>query len=221
MATTRQRRGLAMVAAALVVVSPIEPAEAQDTNEFWPELQVHYWFNDHRSRVIALVASGRNRDTDATYQAEQGLLFEHQFTSYFLGRAGYEHVSATDGGEFFENRALLEQTFRLYLPWQVIGEYRTREDLRWLNTGFSARLRERLQVSRDFTIDRYTFTPYASAEVYFDTRYGTFSRYRLQLGVTLPITRSSSIEPYVVRQDDWIPNGVLTNAFGLTLVYAF
>ena len=103
----------------------------------------------------------------------------------------------------------------------MIAEYRTREDFRWLNSGFSARLRERIQVSRDFTIRDYTFTPYGSAEVYFDTRYGTFSRYRLTLGVTLPITRNVSIEPYVVRQDDWIPNGVLTDALGLTLVYAF
>ena len=130
--------GVALLMAGLAAA----PARAEDANEFWPEAQLQYWFNDHQSRLIGLVASGRNRDTDATYQAEQGVQLEHQFTSYFLGRVGYEHASATDGSGFFENRALLEQTFRLYLPAQVIAEYRTREDFRWLNSGFSARLRE-------------------------------------------------------------------------------
>ena len=184
-------------------------------------MQFHYWFNDHRSRVIALVASGRNRDTDAAYQAEQGLQVEHQFESFLLGRVGYEHVVATDGGPFFENRALLDQTFRLHLPLQLIVDNRFREELRWLNTGFSVRLRERIQVNRDFKVRGYTLTPYGSAEIFFDTRYGGFSRYRLTFGVTLPIFRGVSIEPYFVRQEDWLPGNAPTNALGLTLVWAF
>jgi hypothetical protein len=209
--------GLASAMAVFIVPS----AQAQESNEFWPEAQLHYWFDDHRSRAIAMASISRNRDSDTSTQAEQGLTFEHQFTGYFLGRIGYRHGAATDGGAFAENRLLTEQTFRLHLPSKVITEYRTREDFRWLNTGFSMRLRERIQVQRDVTIDDYTFTPYASAEVFFDTRYGTFSRYRLTLGVTLPIARHLSIEPYLVRQDDWLPTGVLTNALGLLLIAAF
>jgi len=91
----------------------------------------------------------------------------------------------------------------------------------WFDTGFSVWLRERIQVARDFTIADYTFTPYTSAEVYFDTRYGTFSRYRLTLGVTLPIDRYISVEPYLVRQVDWVPAGVITNALGFTVIAAF
>ena len=83
------------------------------------------------------------------------------------------------------------------------------------------RLRERIQVQRDFAIDGYTFTPYASSEVFCDTRYGTFSRYWLTLGVTLPITHHVSIEPYLVRQDDWVPVGILTNALELTPIATF
>jgi hypothetical protein len=101
------------------------------------------------------------------------------------------------------------------------GDYRTREDLRWLNTGFSARLRERLRVSREFTTGHYGFTPYGSTEAYFDTQYGPFTRYRLELGVTLPLFRNITVEPYLVRQNDWIPNGVLTNALGLMLTFTF
>jgi hypothetical protein len=196
-------------------------ARGEEANEFWPEVQLHYWFNEHRSRAIAMASVSRNRDSDRNTQAEQGLTFEHQFTDYFLSRLGYRHGSAVDGGAYYENRLLAEQTFRLHLPSDVIVEARTREDFRWLNSGFSVRLRERIQVQRDFVIDDYRFTPYASVEVTFDSRYGQFSRYRLTLGVTLPITHHFSIEPYLVRQVDWVPSWVNTNAIGLTFIAAF
>ena len=196
-------------------------ARAEDSNEFWPEAQIHYWFDEHKSRAILMGSLSRNRDSNATYQAEQGLTFEHQFADYFLGRIGYRHGASTEGGTYNENRLLLEQTFRLYLPSKVIVDARTREDFRWLDSGFSVRLRERLQVQRDVTIDNYTFTPYTSAEVFFDTRYGQFARYRLTLGVTFPIVKHISVEPYLVRQVDWAPAGVITNALGFILIAAF
>lgn len=194
---------------------------AEESNELWPEAQIHYWFNEHKSRAILMGSLSRNRDSNTTYQAEQGLTFEHQFADYFVGRIGYRHGASTDGGAFNENRLLLEQIFRLYLPSKVIVDARTREDFRWLDSGFSVRLRERLQVQRDITIDNYTFTPYTSAEVFFDTRYGQFTRYRLTLGVTLPIDKHISVEPYLVRQVDWAPSGVITNALGFILIMAF
>ena len=196
-------------------------ARAEESNEFWPEAQIHYWFDDRKSRAILMGSLSRNRASDTTYQAEQGLTFEHQFADYFLGRIGYRHGASTEGCAYNENRLLLEQTFRLYLPDKVIVDARTREDFRWLDSGFAVRLRERLQVQRDFTIDNYTFTPYTSAEVFFDTRYGQFARYRLTLGVTLPINKHISVEPYLVRQVDWAPSGVITNALGFILIMAF
>ncbi|TAJ91048.1 MAG: DUF2490 domain-containing protein [Reyranella sp.] len=96
----------------------------------------------------------------------------------------------------------------------------TREDFRWLDSGFAVRLRERLQVQRDVTIGNYTFTPYTSAEVFFDTRYGQFARYRLTLGTTFPIDKHISVEPYLIRQVDWVPSGVITNALGFILIMA-
>lgn len=209
------------LATILAVLVASATARAEETKEFWPEVQVHYWFNEHKSRAILMGSLSRYRNGGDTYQVEQGLTLEHQFASYFLGRIGYRHASSADGGAFEENRLLLEQTFRFHLPSKIIADFRTREDLRWLNTGFSARLRERVQVQRDFTIDDYTFTPYASAEIYFDTRYGQFSRYRLTLGVTLPIDRHVSVEPYFVRQVDWVPSDVFTNALGFTVIFAF
>jgi hypothetical protein len=230
MRLSRERRpgtssGLARLSALVLSVLLATPARgmawAQQSNEAWPEVQYHHWFDD-RTRAIVMTAVSRDLSSESSYQAEEGLTVEHRFTSYFLGRIGYRHGGATDGGPYNENRMLLEQTFRLYLPSKVIAEFRTREDFRWLDAGFSMRLRERIQFQRDFTVGGYTFTPYGSAEVYFDTRYDQFSRYRLTAGITLPIVSPHfSIEPYVVRQVDYAGNFNITNAIGLILIAAF
>ena len=100
-------------------------------------------------------------------------------------------------------------------------DFRSREDFRWLDTGFSVRLRERIQVSRETRIGTYAFTPYASTEVYFDTRYDQFARYRLIVGSNFPVYGPVSIEPYLARQVDVAPSGVITDALGLILTVTF
>jgi hypothetical protein len=209
--------------ALIVVPQLLAGAEALggEAHEFWPELQVHYWFDERRSRAIFVLSNGRDRDSGTGYQAEAGLTFEHRLTDRIWGRIGYRHANATDGGPFTENRLLTEQIFRVPLAWGVSADLRLRQDFRWLDSGFFVRLRERLQVQRDFTIGTYRFTPYASAEVYFDTQYNQMSRYRLIVGVTLPIYEHFSIEPYLVRQVDNAGNFTITNAIGLTLITAF
>lgn len=210
-----------ILVAVFMILTAALPVRAEESNQSWPEVQVHYWFNEHRSRAILMGSLSRDRESIGSYQAEQGLTFEHQFAPWFLGRIGYRHGSSTDGGPFTENRLLLEQTFRVALPSKTFIDYRTRTDFRWLNDGFFVRLRERLQVFRDFEIAGYTFTPYTSAEVFFDTRVGAFNRYRLTLGVTLPIDHHVSVEPYFTRQVDWAPVGAITNALGFILIMAF
>jgi hypothetical protein len=140
-------------------------AHAGDTYESWPELQFHKWFNDRQSRLIFMTSVSRNRDSASSYQAEVGLTVEQHFTDWLWARTGFRHANATDGGPFQENRLLIEQTFRLPIGLGFSADFRTREDFRWLDTGFSVRLRERMQIQRDVTIGHYVFTPYPSAEV--------------------------------------------------------
>lgn len=186
----------------------------------WPELDLVYRIDD-RNKLIGLFDQSRDRDSGGTYQTEVGVTFEHQFTNSVWGRIGYRHANATDGSAFWENRLLLEQTFRVPLPARIMADFRTREDLRWLNTGFSARLRERLQVQRDTTIGNYTFTPYVSAEIYFDTRYGQFARYRLIAGTAFPVTKHVTVEPYFAHQVDFVGSNAIVHALGLILTASF
>jgi hypothetical protein len=196
-------------------------ARAGETYESWPELQFHKWFNDRQSRLVFMMSVSRDRDSGSSYQAEAGLTAEHRFAKWFSGRIGYRHGSATDGGAFTENRVLTEQTFHLPIGVGFSADFRTREDFRWLDTGFSVRLRERLQVQRDVAIGRYVFTPYASAEIYFDTRFDQIARYRLILGAAFPVGEHFQVEPYLARQFDTAGSFTTTNAIGIVLTTSF
>jgi len=198
------------------------PAQAQPTynNEFWPEIQLHHWFSPH-TQMILMGQTNRELDSGSAYQGQFGVTGEHRFADWFSGRIGYRHGNALDGGPFYENRLLTEQTFRMRLPSEVIADFRTREDFRWVNTGYSMRFRERIQVQRDVAIGTYTFTPYGSTEVYYDTRYGQFSRYRLTVGGTFPLFKSIAFEPYLTHQVDFAPGTTITDALGLTLHITF
>ncbi len=83
------------------------------------------------------------------------------------------------------------------------------------------RFRERVQVPRDTVIGSYSFTPYSSAEVYFDTRYDQFSRYRLIAGTTFPLGKHLSIEPYLAHQVDFARASTIVDAIGQLLTVSF
>jgi len=208
--------GMAMLAPAIWPVH----AQTSYSREVWPEIDLVYHLND-RDKFIGLFDYNQKRDSGSSYQAETGLTFEHKFTDFVWARIGYRHANATNGGDFEENRLLLEQTFRVALPALVMVDFRTREDFRWLNTGYSMRFRERIQVQRDTTIGSYTFTPYVSTEVYFDTRYGQFARYRLIAGTAFPIGKHLTFEPYFAHQVDFVDSSSIVDALGLILTVSF
>jgi len=60
-----------------------------------------------------------------------------------------------------------------------------------------------------------------SAEIYFDTRYGQFARYRLIAGTTLPLTRHFTVEPYFAHQVDFVGSNAIVDALGLILTASF
>ena len=197
------------------------PALADATStEWWPELQFQYQATEH-TRFIGMLATSHSRDESQAYQAEIGIVGEHRFSDLFRARLGYRHGNAIDGGAFHEDRMLMEQIFRLRAPLGVYVDFRTREDLRWLNTGFSARIRERVQVNRDFTIESWSVTPYASAEMFYDTRYDQLSRYRFVGGITLQFTKNFALEPYYAYQIDVAPRWSGTHALGLAVITSF
>jgi len=209
-----------MAALAMSAGADVARAQTSQAYEFWPEIDLVYRFDDS-NKAIVMGSTTRNRDSGTAYQGEVGASFDHRFTDFFSARVGYRHANALDGSSFREDRLLTEQTFRVRLPAKVMVDFRTREDFRWLDTGYSMRFRERIQVQRDTTIGTYTFTPYVSSEVYFDTRYDQFARYRLIAGTNFPIHGPLSIEPYLAHQVDSAPSSKIVDAIGLILIATF
>ena len=168
-----------------------------------------------------MVTTSREQDSGQAFEGQAGLTVEHKFVDWFVARAGYRYGTALDGGDFRENRLLTEQTFRLGAVRDLQLELRTREDFRWLDSGLSVRMRERALLQREFTVAGYAFTPYVSAEIYFDTRYDQFSRYRLIAGANFPVAGPVSIEPYFAQQVDIYPSIVTVPAIGIVAIASF
>ena len=209
-------------AAALLLLSAAAASaqSSQSSSEVWPEFQIHYRLDEY-DKLIGTGTYSRNRDSGTVYQGEVGGLFDHRFADFLSGRIGYRHGFATDGSSYSEDRLLTEQTVRVKLPARVTVDFRTREDFRWLNSGYSMRFRERIQAQRDTAIGDYVFGPYVSAEIYYDTRYDQFARYRLIAGASFPIDARWSLEPYLAHQVDFAPASAIVDALGIVLTVSF
>ncbi len=214
----------AWICALCVALLAIDAAQVQadDTrNEFWPEAQFHLGFTP-QTKLILLANITRTRKTHTSLEGQLGITLDHRFNDIFSMRAGYRYgTSLVADDPSTEHRILLEQTFRFRLPWKFLLSFRTREDLRFIDGDFSTRIRERAKLERDVEFEGYTFTPYGSAEIYYDTRFNRFARNRFILGAVFPVTKHFSVDAYIARQNDSRPQIKHVNALGLTLTFTF
>jgi hypothetical protein len=135
-------------------------------------------------------------------------------------RVGYELLGDLDGGKNAskENRGIVEFTGRYPFPHDIWLVNRFRTDLRWRESGFSARLRERLRIESEiFVAEDMRVVPYAQAEFFYNTQYDAWSTQRYQGGVEFQLTRHWAVEPYYARQEDQRSNPPHMNRIGLTL----
>jgi hypothetical protein len=213
----------APAAGALLLSCAAVPALAESAptrQEVWSELQIQYGLTKNTD-VLGLANKTRDYSERRTPEVQVGFLVTHRFDERFSLGLGYRYGFAPGSDPFEEHRLLAEQTVRFALPWGVRLSLRTREDLRWLNEGFSIRIRERAKIEREFVIGGYAFTPYASAELYYDTRFDAVSRGRFILGAVFPVTPYLSLDIYGARQSDWKPRTKHVNALGLSVVFSF
>ena len=189
---------------------------AQDTAEtqFWPEVDVFIPLTP-KIRLFLMGTITKAQETRSNVEGQFGAHLDYTINKKFMIRGGYRYgFSLSDGDPFKEHRIVLEQTVRQPLPLDVLLSDRNREDLRWVNGQFSARYRNRVTVERDFKVLGRQLTPYSSAEVYYDTRFDTWNRNRLTIGVQIPFKKGfpliSLVDPqrqfvldlYLTRQND-------------------
>ena len=91
---------------------------------------------------------------------------------------GYRYLPQANGAPA-TNRMEPVATFQVPLNAGFKLVDRNRGDLDWQTGDFTWRYRNRLQLQRDFTVASQRLTPYASAEVYYQSSYGKWSETHL------------------------------------------
>jgi hypothetical protein len=95
---------------------------------------------------------------------------------------------------------------------------RNRTDLDWQNGTLTWEYRNRPQLERTFAVRSYHFSPYLSAESFYQSRYEKWSDTVLYAGSLFPIGKHAAFNPYYEHQNNTgkKPNQRL-NQFGLLL----
>jgi len=216
-------------------------AQAETRNEFWPELDA-YLKTSARTRLFLLASMAHAGETYndpgvTSYQdSEFGIHLDVTLTPifrpalmaadwerdrYLWMRIGYSRSGTLrDSSDcYVENRGIFELHSRFPLPSAKWIFARFRWDARDVEGQHSDRYRVRLGAEREVTWFERVAVPYVTAETYYDTRYGQWSRQQYKVGVEIAIDDRWRIEPYLVRQNDKRSQPAHVNAIGLALKY--
>lgn len=229
----RAFRGL-LACACLSIAGPVQ---AEDKQEFWPELAAFVQLND-RARACFDVAYSANEEFDiqsADVSAcldvslkpiarKELLTGDWQRNKYLWARVGYNRTfEATDssGAEVAEDRGVLAVYLRAPLPAAIWLETRTRADFRWIGDEYSNRYRFRLDLSRELAVRDRAVVPYCNFEWFYDSRYDDWARTLLTLGAEVTMTEHFRYEVYVARQADRLPEEKDLDALGVVLKWYY
>jgi uncharacterized protein YqiB (DUF1249 family) len=104
----------------------------------------------------------------------------------------------------YRNQARLQPTvllvatprFPITATSKVVISDRDRGELNFINGDLTWRYRNRLQVEREITIHSYHPTPYASVEVYYDSKFQKWGSTVIETGSQFPIPKHAEIDVY-------------------------
>jgi hypothetical protein len=135
-------------------------------------------------------------------------------------RLGYRYLPSTDGPP--ENRIIAEATPRYPLRGGLLLTDRNRVDLRFIESSFSWRYRNRLSAEKHFQISTFHFTPYLRGEAFYDSKYEKVSRTAFDAGSSFPIGKHLELEGYYeFEHDTGKPPGWEVNALGAVVSFYF
>jgi hypothetical protein len=187
--------------------------------ESWPELDL--WFRLTDALRLELTGSGTRDDSGDRTDGTGGIYLDYRMNDPISWRIGFNYVNTLpdDPGQnnSVERRVSLDFNYRWHLGDEVLLTDRTRLDLRNIEGDNSYRVRNRLRFERPFKLTRTTLVPYFNAEAYYDSRYDTLSRVRLEAGSTIALGRIWEADLYLGRQHDSAPSDKTTVGFGITI----
>ncbi len=214
------------------LLSVCAPARAQTSvAEFFPEIDTYFKLN---SSVQFVFQAKQTREGGDPTQAEVGPSIEFylkplvrlkKVTVFDLNDAksrplvlavGYRYVPTP--GKPTVNRLEPVLTFHIPMTARILISDRNRGDLDWSNGKFTWRYRNRLTVERRVTIGSYHPAPYASVEVFYQSKYSKWSSTNLYAGCLLPVGKHVELDPYYEHENNTGPHpNQQVNAAGLVL----
>lgn len=138
---------------------------------------------------------------------------------YVVLRLGYLYSTSFEESikSSHENRAVAAVTLRFPLRKDLLLSHRSEGEFRFFKNQFAPRYRGKLQLDWDTRIARGGFTPYASVEGFYDTRFDAISRWEYSAGIEVPLARHLKLVPYYTYQGNEKTRPSRINVGGLTV----
>jgi hypothetical protein len=221
-----------------VLGSTVANAQAQTPStetEIWPEVDAHIQLPSH---LRVLTFFGLEQGIGFPFQQwYPGAALGYQFKPilrqhvinidpdkehYLLFGAGYEFLRTTQSGDVHhENRITIDATPGFILPPGILMRDRSWLELRWIDGNYSTTYRNMLTVERPFLIHAIRFSPYASAEVFYDSPKHSWDQEWYTAGIQWPYKRLLMLETYYRRENCDTCTPTNWNAAGMTLNFYF
>ncbi len=199
------RRLIAALPFLVLVFSSTARCQETQTQEF-PEIDTYVTLTD-RYRLMFMVA--RTHDSNTTDSVQYGSYLDinlrpllrrklrtnnSELGKFLTLRIGYNYLNNFNKPN--ENRFPLELTSRFHLPLSMQLAERNRFDLRVISDQFRWRYRNRITIQRSFPINKYSFSPYARAEIFYDSKSATWNENTYSIGSVFPIRKRFELEGY-------------------------
>jgi hypothetical protein len=120
-----------------------------------------------------------------------------------------------------ENRITIDATPGFLLPPEILVRDRSWLELRWIDGNYSTTYRNMLTVERPFLVHGVRFSPYASAEVFYDSPKHSWDQEWYTAGIQWPYKRLLMLETYYRRENCDTCTPTNWNAAGMTLNFYF
>jgi hypothetical protein len=203
--------------------------------QVWPEVDAHI---ELPSNLRVLTFSGLEQGVDFSFQQwYAGAALGYQFKPilrphlenidpdkehFLVLGGGYEFLRTIQSGKVTnENRVTIEGTPSLRLPSEFLVRDRNWIELRWIDGAYSTTYRNMLTVERDFVVHTFGFSPYGSAEVFYNGPKHSWNEEWYTAGVQWPYKQFLMLDTYYRRENCNTCSPASWNVGGVTLNFYF
>jgi hypothetical protein len=204
-----------LVAVSLLLLCCVSARAQTSTSEFLPEIDTYFKLNSD-VRLVFQVKDTREGGDPTEVEVGPSIEFYlkpllklREITKWELDPSksrplvfavGYRYVPSP--GKPMTNR--LEPLITSHFPLKggMLVTDRNRADLDWSQGKFTWRYRNRLTFERRFTIHSYHPAPYASAEVFYESKYAKWSTTAVYVGSLLPVGKHVEFDPYYEHENN-------------------